>query len=119
MTRFWAAALLAGTTFTATGCVGWRQQAAPPAQVIADPEVQVVRVTRRDNTTQVVYQPRIDNDTLSGLPTELAVNRVAIPLADVTAVATRYRHIGKTLLAGIAIAGGVALYGLLQSLNSF
>lgn len=119
MRRIWVGTMLVTTTVSASGCVAWRRQDVTPAQLVADPEVQVIRVTRSDRSTQIVYQPRIDHDTLSGLPTELAVQRVHIPVAEITEVATRYKHVGKTLLAGIAIVGGVALYGLLQSLNTF
>ena len=66
----------------------------------------------------LVYQPKIVGDTLTGHPTEFAIVRLAVPLTDVTAVATRYRHIGKTLLAGLVVLGGVVAYALLQSLNS-
>jgi hypothetical protein len=110
--------LLTAQLVTTTGCVGWRRQDVTPAQLLSDPAVQVVQVTRSDSSKVIVHQPRIVNDTLQGLPSELAIQRLNIPVADITEVATRYRHIGKSLLAGIAIAGGVILYGLLQELNS-
>jgi hypothetical protein len=119
MKRTVTTVLLLATTLTASGCVSWRRQNASPAEVLADPKVEVVRVITSNQTPVIVYQPRIVNDTLSGLPTEMAIQRVHIAVSDIAEVATRYRHIGKTLLAGIAIIGGVAVYGLLQSLNTF
>ncbi len=120
MRRTWVGMMMIVLTAAGTGgCVAWRRQEVTPQKLLEDPEVQVIRVTRRDRSTQVVYQPRIANDTLSGLPTEMAVQRITVPVADITEVATRYKHVGKTLLAGIAIIGGVAVYGLLQSLNTF
>jgi hypothetical protein len=117
MKRIGLRLLLTTHLVSATGCVGWRRQDVPPAQLLSDPDVRVVRVTRSDSSRVVLYQPRIVNDTLHGLPTELAIQRINIPMADITEVATRYRHLGKSLLAGIAIIGGVAIYGLLQELN--
>jgi len=108
---------LGATLLQTSGCVAWRMQPAPPAQVLANPELQVVRVTKVDSSEVVVFQPKVVNDTLVGLPTEQSVARVNIPVSDITGVATRYKHFGKTVLAGLAIVGGVALYAALQSLN--
>jgi hypothetical protein len=101
-----------------TGCVGWRPQGVSPQEVLARKPEEVILVATADSAKGVeVYEPRIIGDTLTGHPTETAIRRLAIPLGQITQVSTRYRHIGKTLLAGIAIAAGVAAYGLLQSLN--
>lgn len=86
--------------------------------VLADPGIQVIQVTRGDSSLVEVHQPRIVGDTLTGLASERAIQRVSIPVADITAVATRRTDFGKTLLAGVAIVGGVAAYALLQSLNT-
>jgi hypothetical protein len=108
---------LGATLLQTSGCVAWRMQSAPPAQVLANPELSVVRVTTHDSTVVTVYQPRVVHDTLTGLPTEQAVAHVNIAVSDITGVATRYKHFGKTVLAGLAIVGGVAVYALLQTLN--
>lgn len=118
MKRLCSAVLLAATITSATGCVAWRRVDMTPAQVLADPDVQVIQVTRSDTAKVILYQPRILRDTLTGLPTERAVQKVAVPVADVTEVYTRYKHVGKTALAGLAIVGGVLLYSLLQTLNT-
>ncbi len=102
---------------SSTGCVAWRTQDVPAAQLAADPKVDVIKVTQRDSVVLYVYQPKMAGDTLTGHPTPTAIQRVSIPTKDIRDVATKYHHIGKTLLAALAIAGGVGLYALLQSLN--
>jgi len=102
-----------------SGCVAWRRQEVAPKQLIKETNPEVVQVIRRDSSKTLVYQPKILGDSLiTGHPGALAIERLAIPLSDVTAVATRYKHMGKTLIAGLAVLGGVAVYGLLQSLNT-
>ncbi|MGE0555744.1 MAG: hypothetical protein AB7R55_20115 [Gemmatimonadales bacterium] len=117
MRKRWTVTILTLGTLGSSGCVAWRVQTAPPAEVVADPKVEVVKVTQTNQTELLVYQPRVANDTLTGLPTELAIQKVSIPVSDITSVATRYRHIGKTLLAALAIGGGLLVYTLLQGLN--
>lgn len=113
MQRTTASLLIVGML---SGCAGWRAQNAPVTEVVArNPDA--VRVSTADSSGIVVFSPRIQNDTLTGFPTDLAIQRVTVPVSEITGVATRYKHIGKTLLAGIAIVGGIAVYGLLQSLN--
>ncbi|MHB1327026.1 MAG: hypothetical protein ACYC2K_02380 [Gemmatimonadales bacterium] len=113
MRRATAGLLIAGTL---SGCTGWRAQNVPVTDVMArNPEV--IRVSTADSSGIVVFSPKIQNDTLTGFPTDLAIQRVNVPVRDITAVSTPYKHIGKTLLAGIAILGGIAVYGLLQTLN--
>lgn len=118
MRRYARELALGWTVVTASGCVAWRRQEVTPQQLIADKQPEVVQVTRTDQSKIEVYQPRVIGDTLTGHPTDVAIQRLAIPLSDVSAIATRYRHIGKSLVAAIIIGGGVALYGLLQSLNT-
>ena len=102
-----------------TGCVAWRTQNVTPRQLLQERSPEVIRVTTRDSAGIVVHQPRIVADSLTGHPSPLAIQRIAIPVADITSVATRYRHIGKSLIAGIAIVAGVSLYFLLQTLNTY
>jgi hypothetical protein len=100
------------------GCVAWRAQNSTPQEVLARGPVEVIKVATADSGGIVVFQPRIIADTLTGHPSENAIQRLAIPVRDVTQVSTRYRHLGKTFLAGLAILAGVVVYGLLQSLNT-
>lgn len=110
--------LALSTTISSTGCVAWRPTSTPAAQLLAERPQNVIKVATSDSAKgQLVYQPRVVGDTLTGHPTETAIQRLAIPLKDISQVSTQYHHMGKTLLAGIAIVGGVLLYGLLQSLN--
>jgi hypothetical protein len=101
-----------------TGCVAWKVREVPAAQLAADPKTDVIRVTQRDSVVLFVYQPKMVGDTLTGHPSPTAIQRVSIPTKDIREVATRYHHIGKTLLAALAVAGGIGVYALLQSLNS-
>jgi hypothetical protein len=118
MIRLARGALAVTMGISATGCTAWRPQSVPPAQLVADPKVEVLRVINKDSTTFFVYQPKMAGDTLTGHPSPTAIQRIAIPSSDITQVATRYKHIGKTLLAALAIGGGIVVYALLQSLNS-
>ena len=118
MRRLVLSGLIAAIGVASSGCTAWRVRNVPPAQLAADPKVEVIRVrTQRDSTQFFVYQPRMTGDTLTGHPTPTAIQRLAIPTQDIAEVATRYKHIGKTLLAAMAVGGGVLIYGLLQSLN--
>lgn len=101
-----------------SGCVAWRPQTVGPRELLAAKPQEVIKVVTADSAKGFpVYAPRIVGDTLTGHPTETAIQRVAVPVRDITQVSTRYRHVGKSLLAGIAVVGGVLVYGLLQSLN--
>ena len=103
---------------TATGCVAWRPQSVPAAQLLAANPQDVLKVTTADAGKDIlVYQPQVRGDSLTGHPSEAAIQRVTIALTDIRQVSTRYRHLGKSLLAGIVIVGGILVYGLLQSLN--
>ena len=117
MRRLFSAILAASAL---TSCVAWRPQpGVTPQQLLAKKPEDVIKVATHDSTKGfLVYQPKIVGDTLMGHPSETAIFRMAIPVKDITEVSTRYRHVGKTLLASLAIIGGVAIYGLLQSLNS-
>jgi hypothetical protein len=117
MRRLVSAILAAVMALSSSGCTAWRVRDVSPAQLAADPKVDVIRVRQRDSTVLFVYQPKMSGDTLTGHPSPTAIQRVAIATGDIQEVSTKYKHIGKTLLAGLAILGGVAIYGLLQSLN--
>jgi hypothetical protein len=111
-----AAALL--MVLGVAGCKGWRVEPMPAARVIREQQPEVVRVERAsDSTRLVLYSPSIMGDSLRGLPTELAIRSVTVPLGDVRTLSTRRFSLGKTMLMVLAAGGGVALYQLLQSLN--
>ncbi len=103
---------------SSTGCVGWKTRDVPAAQLAADPKVDVIKVTQRDSVVLYVYQPKMVGDTLTGHPSPTAIQRVAIPSGQIRDLATRYHPLGKTLLAALAVVGGVGVYALLQSLNT-
>lgn len=109
--------LAASLVIHTTGCVAWHPQSVGTETLLAGEPVEVIRIKTAYEPNMLVYRPKIVADTLTGHRTATAIQRSAIPVRDITEVSTRYRHIGKTLLAGIAIVGGVLTYGLLQSLN--
>jgi len=111
-------ALAAGwLAMATTGCVAWRVESVPPQELLKNPEVHAVRVTRADKSKVELYYPAIKGDSIMGHPTEAAIARVVMPLSQVQTIATRHTSFGKTILAVLAVGGGVAVYGLLQSLN--
>lgn len=109
--------LVAGLVTPATGCVAWHPQSVGTQALLAAKPQEVIRVKTAYEPNMLVYRPKIVADTLTGHPSETAIQRLAIPVRDITEVSTRYRHMGKSLLAGIAIVTGVLLYSLLQGLN--
>jgi len=101
-----------------TGCKTWRVEPVTPVQLVTVERPEVVRVGRSsDSSTVVLYQPTIIGDTLRGLPTQLAIRPVMVPLRDIRTISTRRFSLAKTLLFGLAVGGGVVLYELLQGLN--
>jgi hypothetical protein len=117
MRRLVLSGLTVAMGVSSTGCVAWKTRDVPAAQLAADPKVDVIKVTQRDSVVLFVYQPKMAGDTLTGHPSPNAIQRVAIANKDIRELATRYHHIGKTFLAVLAVAGGVGIYALLQSLN--
>ena len=109
--------LVAGLVTPAAGCVAWHPQAVGTQALLDTKNPDVIRVRTAYEPNMLVYRPKIVSDTLTGHPSETAIQRLAIPIRDITEVSTRYRHLGKSLLAGIAVVSGVVVYGLLQTLN--
>lgn len=101
------------------GCTTWKVQSAPPAEVLKNPDVHAVQVTSIDSarTKVEIYDPVLVGDSISGHPTKTAVARIYFPLSRVQAIATRRPSFGKTILIGLAVAGGIGVYALLQELN--
>lgn len=101
------------------GCKAWRVSEVAPQELIRSEQPSQVRLeTSTDSVKIVLYQPVIVGDSLRGLPTELAVRPRMIALSQITEIATRHFHIGKSLLFGGGIAAGVILYNFLQGLNT-
>ncbi|HET9039483.1 MAG TPA: hypothetical protein VFN40_04900 [Gemmatimonadales bacterium] len=97
-------------------CSSWRVETAPAAELIAKEQPATVRITRSNGQRQVLHQPAVQGDSLVGSHAAGMADRDrAVALADVTAVATRHRDAGKTLLLGIGIAavlGGVIAFSV-------
>lgn len=99
-------------------CRSWQvDTGVSPADFVRDQSPERIRVVRTDNTSTELWNPVVDGDSLRGHPTELAVRPVAIPLENVSTVATRRFSLGKTALMVLAIGGGLVVYDLLMSLN--
>src|ERR1043166_5766130 len=94
------AALAAWLALMATGCVGWRVESAPPAEVVRNPDVHAVRVIKRDKSKVEIYDPSLQGDSIVG-----------------NAPAPANTSLGTAVLAVMTIGGGAAVYAALQSLN--
>ena len=114
VSRFGAAALV---VLSAGGCAGWRTTSVAPRELLAAKGVPAVRVTRADKSRVEIWGPVIQGDSIIGHPSQTAIARLVMPLSQVSTIATRRTSVGKTLLIGLGILGGVAAYGLLQELN--
>ena len=111
------AAVLAGLMLFSVACRTWQVESVTPRELLRDPKIEAVRVTRSDKSKVEIYDPAIQGDSIVGHPTERAIARIVMPLRDVEAIATKQRSIGRTLLIGLGIVGAVTLYALLQELN--
>ena len=109
--------LLVTAAASSTGCSVWHVQSTPTAELLAKKPLQTIRLVTVDSIPVVLHQPRVVGDSVTGHPSATAVERRTINLKDIATVATKSTNIGKTLFAGIAIVGGVVVYGLLQGLN--
>src|SRR5256884_9694499 len=92
--RCWAVILVAGQI---GGCTAWRLETVSPAEVIARDKPSVVRVQYADERQEVLYQPEVRGDSLSGRdePDAPEADRT-VALADVTRIATRRVRAGRT-----------------------
>lgn len=100
------------------GCKVWRvQTATDPETFVQNEDLERIQVVRGDNTRTELWSPVISGDSLRGLPTELAVRPVSIPLSDVRRVATRHFSLTRTLLLVVAVGAGAYVYDLMMSVN--
>jgi hypothetical protein len=99
------------------GCYGWRVESTPAATYVAETKPERVQVIRTDRTKVELFNPAVAGDSLKGLPTELAIRPITVPLSEVKSVSTRHFSIKKTIgLAGLIVAGAF-VYDQLMSLN--
>ena len=111
------AALATWLTVISTGCMAWRLESVPPRELLKTPGIEAVRVTRADKSKVEIYDPVLQGDSIIGHPTDRAIARLAMPLSQVETISTRHQSIGRTLLITLGVAGAIAVYGLLQTLN--
>jgi hypothetical protein len=101
-----------------SGCKSWRvESGVSPAEFVAKEHPERIQVRRTDKTTMELFNPSVVGDSLKGLPTELAIRPVTLPLSDVASVATRHFSLGKSALLVVAVVGGALIYDWLMSLN--
>ncbi len=109
---------LVAITLLLAGCKTWRvETGATPAEFVERERPDRIQVRRTDDTTLELFNASIVGDSIRGLPTELAIRPIMMPLTQVSAVATRHFSLGRTLLVTFAVAGGAFLYDQLMSLN--
>jgi hypothetical protein len=99
------------------GCYGWRVEATPAATYVAETKPERVQVIRTDRTKVELFNPVVAGDSLKGLPTELAIRPITVPLSEVNSVATRHFSIKKTLGLGLIVVAAVFAYDQLMKLN--
>jgi hypothetical protein len=107
-------------TLGGSGCTTWRVESVPPRELLQDRSIEAVRITSTDTLVPLmeIWDPAIAGDSITGHPSKLAVARVYVPLSKVKTIATQQKSVGKTTLAVLAVAGAVAAYALIQSLNT-
>jgi len=111
----WSALVLA---LPLSGCKSWRiETGASPAEFVAKEHPDRIQVRRTDKSTLELFTPTVVGDSLKGMPTELAIRPVMVPLNDVASVATRHFSLGRTGLLVLAVVGGALVYDWLMSLN--
>ncbi len=104
-------------TLASSGCLAWRVESVPPKELLKNPGVEAVRVTRADKSKVEIWDPVLKGDSIVGHPTERAIARLVMPLSQVESIAVRKKSFGRTLLIGLGIIGAVTVYALLQELN--
>lgn len=110
-------AALAWMAVTSSGCMVWKVDQVSPRELLKNPNVTAVRITRPDSSKVEIYDAAIAGDSIMGHPTPRAVVRIYVPLSRVKVIESRHKSIGRTLLIGLGIGGAVAAWALLQTLN--
>ena len=111
------AALMAWLSVISSGCMAWKVEPVAPRELLRQPGITAVRVTRADKSKVEIYDPVLQGDSIIGHPTDRAIARLVMPLDQVQTIAVRKKSVGKTLLIGLGVIGAVTVYALLQELN--
>ena len=96
-------------------CTSWRVENVPPAQLVQTKAPSEVRVTRPDASNVVLGRPTIVRDSLWGWSRGA---QLAMPLSDVTVIATRQGNTGKTVELGLGIVVGTMAAALIYCATS-
>jgi len=91
--------------------MSWRVETLSPAELIASKEPTAIRVQYADNTSEVLYEPEVQGDTLVGRrdwngkqPDQ------AVALTDVKRTATRRLNAGRTTALLLALGAVVGVF---------
>lgn len=115
--RLRLAPLAVSLLFAGQGCTTYQVASAPPAQVIAVEQPSRVLLTLRSNREVELFGPVVLDDSIRGHPRAESVQRQTIALTDIATIQTRRFNLGKSLLVTLGVAGGLAVYEILMSLN--
>jgi hypothetical protein len=110
--------LLLALWVLALGCRSWHvETGVSPETLVRRDSPERIQVVRTDSSRTELWNPVVAADSIRGLPTELAVRAISIPLSEIRSVSTRRFSLGKTVLLVLAIGGGAFVYDLLMSVN--
>jgi hypothetical protein len=97
---------LVALSLVATACHGWQPRDISSGVAPAVAGEQTVRVTRRDQSREIVDAPHVEGDSVTGYG-RTAKARVAVALPDVSRVERWRRDAGRTTLT---VVGSVAAF---------
>ena len=87
-------------------CSSWKTQQTSPQQVLGNEQPGKVRVTLTDGSREVLQDPSVSGDTLTGVRDD--GEQVSIPLTSVSALELREGDAVKSVLLTVGILGVVA-----------
>ena len=102
-------ALLASSQLV--GCMSWHVETLAPADLIASKQPTAIRVEYADSTSEVLYDPEVQGDTLVGRREwDGKQSDQAVALADVRQTATRRLNVAGTAALVLVIGAAVGVY---------
>jgi hypothetical protein len=98
--------MLVALSLPVAACHSWQAGDISSGVAPAVAGEQTVRVTRRDESREIIDAPRVESDSLTGYG-RAAKRRVALALPDVARIERRRRDAGRTTLT---VLGSVAAF---------
>ena len=93
-----------------TGCYSWQPVTVSPRQIVDEEEPGRIRIFQADGEAIELRNPRVEADSLAGrISTYDQTGTVRIALTDIIAVEVKRLSKPKTVVAGAALAVGVAV----------